>query len=146
MPEKNALVLVLDQFNQEQTTITQRLEKAMAFVGQEKQQLVQLQEYEQEYLNKIQTSQQVWSVSHITRYRSFCHQLHHAVATQEEKVDLADTVVNQLREQLAIQKHKTQVLEALIAEKKREQQQQEDKLLQKAMDEFSSRKKTSPLR
>jgi len=146
MSEKNALLLVLQKFNQEKNSITQRLEKAIVFVDQEKSQLIQLQEYEQEYFDKMQSSQQVWSASHITRYRSFCHQLHQAVESQQNKLGLANEMVDRFREQLAVQKHKIQVLQQLIDKKKADKQKEEDKQLQKIMDEFSNRKKSSPFR
>jgi len=59
--KNNQFDLVLNQAELEQSTISQRLEKAMAFVHAESEQLKQLEDYQAEYLRKIKEEQEQWS-------------------------------------------------------------------------------------
>ncbi len=139
MAENNQLDLVLNQAEQEQSTISQRLEKAMTFVHAEREQLKQLEDYQAEYLRKIKEEQNQWSVDHVYRYRNFCYQINDALEGQKHKLQLAEKKVDQIRHQLTRQQHKISVLGELLETRRIEQLSVDNKFLQKELDEFSSR-------
>lgn len=140
MKRSHPLQLVLDKEENNQKDIAQRLEKVAAFIRSEKEQLAQLQDYRDDYFNKIQNSQQTWPVEMISRYRNFCYQLDSALQDQQNKINIGDTKLQELRGLLAKQQHKISVLKDLLEQKHIEQLAIENKFIQKEMDEFSSRR------
>ena len=139
MAIKTPLELVLDKTENEEQLMTERLEKAQAFIQQERQQLQQLQEYSEEYACKIQQQQTGWSAAQMGHYRSFLQQLHTAVNTQKVKVATAEENTSHLRQQLMACRHKISVLSELIVEQKKNLQLEKDKVLQKELDELAIR-------
>ena len=147
MALSSPLTLVLNKTENELQALSQRLQKAISFVDNEKQQLQQLEEYESEYLLKISDQQNQWSAQKIHHYRSFCYQLNHAVVVQKQKITTAEDALKPLQQQVFKCRHKINVLEALIEQKNKEQQLLQDKQLQKEMDELSIRNhRSSPPR
>lgn len=139
MAVKTPLELVLEKTQMEEKTMAERLEKAQQLIRQEQQQLEQLEDYRAEYVQKIQQQQPDWSASKISHYRSFLQQLTHAAKAQQDKIAIAESSTAQLRQQLMVYRHKMSVLSELIEEQRRNQQQLQDKMLQKELDELALR-------
>jgi len=137
--QKNQLGLVKDQTEREQKKLTKRFEKAVSFVHSERTQLLQLQEYEGDYLSKIKQEQSHWTAENTGRYRHFCHQLSQAITSQESKLEQAEKHLELMRGELCQQQQKINVLNDVIARECAANIHIENTLLQKEMDEFSSR-------
>lgn len=138
--DNNQLELVKDQSKREQKKLTERFEKAVTFVQNERKQLLQLQEYENDYLNKIKQEQSRWTAENTGRYRLFCHQLSQAITTQTSKLEQAERQLELMRSELCQQQQKINVLNDVIAREVAESIHLENTLLQKEMDEFSNRR------
>lgn len=137
--QNNQLGLVKDQSEREQKKLSERFEKAVNFVQNERKQLLQLQDYESDYLNKIKQEQSRWTAENTGRYRHFCHQLSQAIVSQESKLGQAEKHLELMRGELCQQQQKINVLNDVIAREATANRNLENTLLQKEMDEFSSR-------
>ncbi|ODS22704.1 hypothetical protein AB835_12630 [Candidatus Endobugula sertula] len=135
---KSRLTMVLDKSEQEQQQIVDRLEKAVTFVEQERLKLSQLRAYEEEYLKSIQIHQHNWTSKQINHYRSFCYKINDTANKQQESLEAAQQVVEQLRKQLNEAQHKITVLNDIIQQQRQQLIQVHDKRLQKDIDEISN--------
>ena len=72
--EKKSLQLVLNKAQEEQKMIGNKVRGMKAFIESEQQQEQSLQEYQNEYLEKIRGQKNI-SISEINRYRSFLHKI-----------------------------------------------------------------------
>lgn len=133
------LELVKDQSKREQQELTEKFERAVSFVQSERQQLIQLQEYEADYLTKIKQEQSQWTAENTGRYRHFCHQLSQAIGEQQNKLTQAEQHLEIMRGELCQQQQKINVLNDVIAREEAAMLQLENSLLQKEMDEFAGR-------
>ncbi len=138
--QTNQLSLVKDQAQRQQEKLSEKFEQAVAFVQNERKQLVQLQEYETDYLNKIKTEQGRWTAENSGRYRQFCHQLSQAIGEQENKLVHAERHLEAMRSELCKQQQKINVLKDVIARGEAEQAQLHNVVIQKEMDEFAGRR------
>ena len=136
----NQLRLVKDQAQQQQKQLSERLEKAVAFVNGERQQLLQLQEYQQDYLDKITGQQQHWNAQHSARYRQFCHQLSLAIQGQQTKLQAAEEQLEGLRQSLYQQQQRIQVLDDMIDRQQQDLDQLQNLALQKELDDHNTRR------
>jgi len=137
--QNQQLVLVKDQSERQQKQLSKKFEQAVSFVQNERKQLTVLQGYENDYLKKIKEEQASWTAENTSRYRHFCHQLSQAISTQQSKVDQVEQHLELMRGELCQQQQKLNVLNDVIAREKAETVKLENTILQKEMDEFSSR-------
>jgi flagellar export protein FliJ len=138
--QQQQLQLVKNQAEIKQQELSDRFEKALAFVQQERNQLAQLRDYRNDYVNKIEQGQQSWSAAMSTRYRHFCHKLAEAIQDQEGKLRLAEKQLDSMREALCQQQQRLNVLDDLIDRQILEEAYHQNRLIQKEMDELSQRR------
>ncbi len=135
----HSLHLVLRKANNDHEAIAKKIKNLLAFIEHESSQYDMLLEYQQEYRDKIH-NQKAISVTDINRYRSFYAKLETALSQQKEKIDLAQSRLNELRQTLLIQQHKVDTLKDLIRKKENQIAINEEKKLQKTIDELSARR------
>lgn len=139
---KKSLMLVLDKTQEEQNKIAKKLMSMQLFVEGEKQQEQSLKDYLQGYVVKIQ-EQKHCRIDEVNRYRSFCTQLEQAIEQQAEKIRLAEEQLATLRQSSMEKQYKMTVLQQLIDKKQSLIEQQDEKSLQKTIDELVSRQCSS---
>ncbi len=133
------LELVKDQAEQKQRELAENFEKAVNFVQGERKQLLQLQDYETDYLEKIKQEQGAWTAETTGRYRNFCHQLSQAIVEQSGKLTEAEKQLDKMRKTLCEQQQKINVLDDLIEREHLQAAHVQNHLQQKEMDEHSTR-------
>ena len=133
------LALVKDQAEKKQSKLSESVKKIASFVEVERNQLLQLQNYEADYLKKIQQEQSRWTAKNSQRYRHFYLQLSQTIKIQQEKVVLAEQQLQSVRQSLFQQYQRINVLKKLIEEKQLQSVQLENQLSQKEMDDLSNR-------
>jgi len=133
------LNLVKNQAEEKQKQLAKHFEHAMSFVQNERNQLEQVESYEQDYLSKIKTEEKSWSAETTQRYRRFCHQLAQTITGQKIKLAEAEEKLDQMRKHLWGQQQRINVLNDLIERGEKEHAQQQDSLQQKELDEFALR-------
>ena len=138
--EGNQLYLVRNHAQEKQKQLVKHFEQAMNFVQNERNQLSQIQGYEQDYLIKIKNEEGQWRAETTQRYRQFCHQLAGTIIGQKSKLADAEIKLEQMRKYLADQQQRLNVLNDLIERGEKERVKLQDIIEQKEMDEFSSRK------
>lgn len=138
--QNKQLTLVKDQAQREQDKLAQKFEQAVTFVQNENKQLLQLREYEKDYLAKINEQQSHWSADQAGRYRHFCHQLAKAIVEQEHKVVNAERRLEIMRAELCRHQQKINVLNDVIARDAAENAHLHNMVMQKEMDEFAGRR------
>ena len=138
--EGNQLYLVKNQAEEKQKQLVKHFEQAMNFVQNERNQLEQIQSYEQDYLTKIKNEESQWRAETTQRYRQFCHQLAGTIIGQKTKLADAECKLEQMRKYLADQQQRINVLNDLIERGEKERAKLQDIIEQKEMDEFSTRK------
>ena len=138
--EGNQLYLVRNQAEEKQKQLVKHFEQAMNFVQNERNQLDQIQGYEQDYLIKIKNEESQWRAETTQRYRQFCHQLASTIIGQKSKLAEAEIKLEQMRKYLADQQQRINVLNDLIGRGENEREKLQDSIEQKEMDEFSTRK------
>lgn len=138
--EGNQLYLVKNQAEEKQKQLVKHFEQAMNFVQNERNQLEQIQSYEQDYLDKIKHEESSWRAETTQRYRQFCHQLSQTIIAQQSKLADAEEKLDQMRKYLADQQQRLNVLNDLIERGEKEREKRQDSIEQKEMDEFSTRK------
>ena len=138
--EGNQLYLVKNQAEEKQKQLVKHFENAMNFVQNERNQLEQIQSYEQDYLSKIKNEESQWRAETTQRYRQFCHQLAGTIIGQKSKLADAESKLEQMRKYLADQQQRINVLNDLIERGEKEREKLQDIIEQKEMDEFSTRK------
>jgi flagellar FliJ protein len=138
--EGNQLYLVRNQAEEKQKQLVKHFEQAMNFVQNERDQLDQIQGYEQDYLIKIKNEESQWRAETTQRYRQFCHQLAGTIIGQKSKLADAEIKLEQMRKYLADQQQRINVLNNLIERGEKEREKLQDSIEQKEMDEFSTRK------
>ena len=138
--EGNQLYLVRNQAEEKQKQLVKHFEQAMNFVQNERNQLDQIQGYEQDYLIKIKNEESQWRAETTQRYRQFCHQLAGTIIGQKSKLADAEIKLEQMRKYLADQQQRINVLNDLIGRGENEREKLQDSIEQKEMDEFSTRK------
>ncbi len=138
--EGNQLYLVRNQAEEKQKQLVKHFEQAMNFVQNERNQLDQIQGYEQDYLIKIKNEESQWRAETTQRYRQFCHQLASTIIGQKSKLAEAEIKLEQMRKYLADQQQRINVLNDLIERGEKEREKLQDSIEQKEMDEFSTRK------
>ena len=138
--EGNQLYLVKNQAEEKQKQLVKHFEQAMNFVQNERNQLEQIQSYEQDYLTKIKNEESQWRAETTQRYRQFCHQLAGTIIGQKTKLADAESKLEQMRKYLADQQQRINVLNDLIERGEKERAKLQDIIEQKEMDEFSTRK------
>ena len=138
--EGNQLYLVKNQAEEKQKQLVKHFENAMNFVQNERNQLEQIQSYEQDYLTKIKNEESQWRAETTQRYRQFCHQLAGTIIGQKSKLADAESKLEQMRKYLADQQQRINVLNDLIERGEKERAKLQDIIEQKEMDEFSTRK------
>jgi flagellar FliJ protein len=138
--EGNQLYLVKNQAEEKQKQLVKHFENAMNFVQNERNQLEQIQSYEQDYLSKIKNEESQWRAETTQRYRQFCHQLAGTIIGQKSKLADAESKLEQMRKYLADQQQRINVLNDLIERGEKEHAKLQDIIEQKEMDEFSTRK------
>ena len=138
--EGNQLYLVRNHAQEKQKQLVKHFEQAMNFVQNERNQLAQIQGYEQDYLIKIKNEEGQWRAETTQRYRQFCHQLAGTIIGQKSKLADAEIKLEQMRKYLADQQQRLNVLNDLIERSEKERVKLQDIIEQKEMDEFSSRK------
>jgi flagellar export protein FliJ len=137
--ESKQLSMVKEQAIKKQRQLSERFEKAYNFVQNERKQLLQLQEYEADYLVKIKQEQHQWTAENTGRYRQFCHQLASAIRSQSAKLSDAELQLQQMRQSLCEQQQRINVLNDVIEREQQAAIHHTDKILQKEMDDHSSR-------
>ena len=138
--EGNQLYLVRNQAEEKQKQLVKHFEQAMNFVQNERNQLDQIQGYEQDYLIKIKNEESQWRAETTQRYRQFCHQLASNIIGQKSKLADAEIKLEQMRKYLSDQQQRVNVLNDLIVRGEKERAKIQDIIEQKEMDEFSCRK------
>ena len=138
--EGNQLYLVRNQAEEKQKQLVKHFEQAMNFVQNERNQLDQIQGYEQDYLIKIKNEESQWRAETTQRYRQFCHQLAGTIIGQKSKLAEAEIKLEQMRKYLTDQQQRINVLNDLIERGEKEREKLQDSIEQKEMDEFSTRK------
>ncbi len=138
--EGNQLYLVRNQAEEKQKQLVKHFEQAMNFVQNERNQLDQIQGYEQDYLIKIKNEESQWRAETTQRYRQFCHQLASTIIGQKSKLAEAEIKLEQMRKYLADQQQRINVLNDLIERGEKDREKLQDSIEQKEMDEFSTRK------
>ena len=138
--EGNQLYLVKNQAEEKQKQLVKHFENAMNFVQNERNQLEQIQSYEQDYLTKIKNEESQWRAETTQRYRQFCHQLAGTIIGQKSKLADAEIKLEQMRKYLADQQQRINVLNDLIGRGEKERAKLQDIIEQKEMDELSTRK------
>lgn len=138
--EGNQLYLVRNQAEEKQKQLVKHFEQAMNFVQNERNQLDQIQGYEQDYLIKIKNEESQWRAETTQRYRQFCHQLAGTIIGQKSKLAEAEIKLEQMRKYLTDQQKRINVLNDLIERGEKEHEKLQDSIEQKEMDEFSTRK------
>lgn len=138
--EGDQLYLVRSQAQEKQKQLVKHFEQAMNFVQNERNQLEQIQGYEQDYLIKIKNEESQWRAETTQRYRQFCHQLASTIIGQKSKLAEAEIKLEQMRKYLTDQQQRINVLNDLIERGEKEREKLQDIIEQKEMDEFSSRK------
>lgn len=138
--EGNQLYLVKNQAEEKQKQLVKHFEQAMNFVQNERNQLEQIQGYEQDYLTKIKNEESQWRAETTQRYRQFCHQLSSTIIGQKSKLADAEIKLDQMRKYLADQQQRINVLNDLIERGEADRAKLQDIIEQKEMDEFSTRK------
>jgi flagellar FliJ protein len=138
--EGNQLYLVKNQAEEKQKQLVKHFENAMNFVQNERNQLEQIQSYEQDYLSKIKNEESQWRAETTQRYRQFCHQLAGTIIGQKSKLADAESKLEKMRKYLADQQQRINVLNDLIERGEKEREKLQDIIEQKEMDEFSTRK------
>ena len=139
MTDSKQIQLVKDQAEEKQRQLTERFERALDFVNGERQQLIQLQEYEAGYLERIKDRQQQWNPQNASHYRHFCHQLSQAIQEQSTKLQEAELHLDSMRQELRYQQRRIQVLDDVIEREAVAKTCVENQMLQKEMDEHSGR-------
>lgn len=138
--ESKQLELVKDQAEQKKKQLSERFEQAVNFVHNERQQLMQLKEYEAGYLDKIKNEEHLWSADNSIRYRQFCTQLSQTIEAQQRKLNMAEEQLTGMRASLSQQQQKINVLDDLIEREQLEAAHLYDKKIQKEMDDLSNRR------
>ncbi len=134
-----SLSLVLRKTSEEQNKLAKRLMSMQLFIDAEKQQEQSLKEYLEEYIVKIQ-SQKHCRVDEISRYRLFCSKLEKTIIQQHEKIVMAERQLDEIRQASMAIQYKISVLEQMLTKNQYAIEQQEEKRLQKTVDELSARR------
>ena len=137
--QNNQLELVKEQAEEKQKKLGENFEKAVSFVQKERRQLMQLQGYEADYLEKIKQEQHQWTADNSIRYRHFCLQLSQTIEDQKSKLAIAEQQLDTMRESLSQQQQRINVLDDLIEREQMASAHMYDKLVQKEMDDLSTR-------
>ena len=136
---KGQLKKVYDKLDRERQEVAEQYEQANQALSNEKHQLQQLRDYENQYNSDITTHKGQQSADNISRYRNFYHQIGSLVIEQEQKMVQAESYTNTLRELLFQYKKKLELIEKLSDKKNHQAALEDDKRLQKEIDELMSR-------
>ncbi|MEO0442926.1 MAG: flagellar export protein FliJ [Pseudomonadota bacterium] len=133
------LDLVKGQAVQKQQALSERFKQVSSIAQKEREQLLQLQAYESDYLAKIKQEQHQWTAENTHRYRHFCHRLAQVISDQRCKVEAAEKQLSTLRVQLSEQRQRINALDDMIDRDERAFIYQQNKKEQKQSDELSGR-------
>ena len=139
MGDYSQIQLVKDQAEEKQRQLSDRYQQALEFVQNERQQLVQLQDYEADYMQRIKQTETQWSIQTTSPYRHFSYQLSQTIQEQSAKIDDAEQHLDKMRNELQQQQHRIQILDDIIRREEVANAHLQNQLIQKEMDEYSTR-------
>lgn len=138
------LKLFFDKLEREKKDLSMQYEQANHHLQSEQDQLRQLQQYEVECGHNIGSQLGHQQVNMLTRYREFYHKIHDLVATQQEKIVLAQSHCTNLAKALAMLQKKMDMLSDFSARKDQETNHELEKKLQKEIDDLMLRQWQRP--
>ena len=106
--------LVREQEIQQKHVLSQKLAVAASLAHGEQQQLLQLQQYQKDYLAMIEAEQVGWSAAKSKHYREFCYQLNSVIEAQQRKLEQTKVTINDYKQAIEKQQHKIDVVDKLI--------------------------------
>lgn len=134
---EKAIVLALQQAEMHRDTLAKQLQEATQLLNSERSQVVDLQGYKQEYINEI-SLQKDCSITLISRYRTFCHQLEELIVQQQHKVSAIEEKIKELNQLVYSQQYKISVLQKRHDENQKQIALLEEKTQQKLIDELTT--------
>ncbi len=134
----NSYQLVLATIEKEQDETKLKLQQLQSLKDSEEQKKATLQNYQQDYIEKLDQNTQCY-VGHISRYRSFIHQLDELILEQDRKILSIDEACGELIRELAKKQRKAGVLQDLIAKKNHQHSQLIEKQQQLMIDDMTGR-------
>ena len=134
------LKLVREQEIQQKYALSQKLAVAASLAHGEQQQLQQLQQYQDDYLNMIEAEQVDWPAAKSRHYREFCYQLSSVIETQQTKLEQTKVTIHEYKQAIEKQQHKIDVLDKLIEKEMLEVLAADNKRLQQESDALVARR------
>lgn len=132
------MVIVLQLAERAEQEAAEKLAVAREQLGNDEQQLTQLQDYHNDYIHQINSKTGAQSVQQMMADRSFVGQLQQAVDVQQQKIASTRQHYQQQLNQWQLAYHKRSNIEDLINRMRDDESQEADKRLQKELDELSS--------
>ncbi|MFT5721069.1 MAG: flagellar FliJ protein [Motiliproteus sp.] len=128
-----------------QSLAEQRKKQAELQLGQaqqqlqaEQQKLLQLQNYLQEYQHDLlQTGQAGVTIEKLQRLQSFKQRLVDALEQQHQQIAFCEQTLTYTKQAWQLARGRERAMESLIQRSRQQEQQQEDKSLQRQMDELA---------
>lgn len=140
---KKAISLALLQAEKHKDELAKQLQEASVLISNERQQEENLQAYKKDYMDKI-SLQQDCSITHISRYRTFCHQLDDLITQQLSKIAAIEAKRGELNQLLYLQQYRIKTLKKRDHKNQQQIDAVEEKQQQKIMDELSTIRYSKP--
>lgn len=131
---------VAQHADKKQEEALQQVAQSQNLVSAEQGKLLQLQNYRSEYLNKQNYSQISCSVIELQEFNRFLAQLDETIKMQQEIIKLRENELKRKREAWQETRINSKVMHKVIENLQLQEQVQQARSEQKAMDEFSQRK------
>ena len=141
--ERLEVVLTLAVRREQQAA--RQLSDYRARLEKEKQQLLQLQRYYDDYIDRIEKQKHRVSVQEVITYREFSHRLAEAQRQQQHKLEHWQGQLDSLHKKWVIMHRRRETVAELIDRTRREEQRHRDGLEQKQLDEIAANIRKEPL-
>lgn len=116
----------------------QQLGQAQQQLLAERQKLVQLQDYLGDYQKELlSTGQAGVTMEQLQRLQSFKQRLLDALAQQKQQIQFSEQLLEQAKQAWQVASGREQAMSSLISRTQNQEQQQDDKRLQKQIDELT---------
>lgn len=142
MKRSQRMSLVLDLAKRKEETALKALQKANAYVAEQKKMLDDLSAYQAEYLDRIRSEGGTGlSVARMQSYQNFLSQLSTAIAQQKQRLASAEQKALEVRRQWQLLHEKQRGMRKFVDQCVEEEVKAADKKEQQMIDELSQRKR-----
>lgn len=142
MKRSQRMSLVLDLAKRKEDTALKALQKANAYVAEQKKMLDDLSGYQAEYLDRIRSEGGAGlSVARMQSYQNFLSQLSTAIAQQKQMLASAEQKALEVRRQWQLLHEKQRGMRKFVDQCVEEEVKAADKKEQQMIDELSQRKR-----